>query len=42
MSGDKRIVCELTLRAGKVAWDLNGRASQDWKTFPYQKHSWKR
>jgi dihydroorotase len=41
-SGDKRIVCEMTLRAGKVVWDLNGRASQDWKTFPYQKRSWAR
>ena len=39
--GDKLIVCELTVRAGKVAWDLNGRASQDWKTFPYQKATWK-
>jgi len=41
-SGDQRIVCEMTLRAGKVVWDLNGRASQDWKTFPYQKRSWTR
>ena len=41
-SGDKRIVCEMTLRAGKVVWDLNGRASQDWKTFPYQKRNWTR
>jgi dihydroorotase len=41
-AGDKRIVCETTLRAGKVVWDLNGRASQDWKTFPYQKRSWTR
>lgn len=38
--GDKLIVCELTVRAGKVEWDLNGRASQDWKTFPYQKSTW--
>jgi len=38
--GDQLIVCEMTLRAGKVAWDLNGRASQDWKSFPYQKQSW--
>lgn len=37
----RRIVCEMTLRAGKVAWDLNGRASQDWKTFPYKKETWK-
>jgi dihydroorotase len=41
-SGNQLIACEMTLRAGKVMWDLNGRASQDWKTFPYQKQSWKR
>jgi dihydroorotase len=40
-SGDKLIVCELTLRSGKVVWDLNGRASEDWKIFPYQKQTWK-
>ena len=40
-SGNQLLVCEMTLRAGKVMWDLNGRASQDWKTFPYQKESWK-
>lgn len=39
-SGDRMLVCELTLRAGKVVWDLNGRAAQDWRTFPYQKRSW--
>ncbi|HZT37921.1 MAG TPA: amidohydrolase/deacetylase family metallohydrolase [Bryobacteraceae bacterium] len=38
--GDQRIVCELTLRAGKVRWDLNGLASQDWKRFPYDRRSW--
>lgn len=38
--GNQKIVCELTLRAGKVRWDLNGLASQDWKTFPYDRHSW--
>jgi dihydroorotase len=41
-SGNQLLVCELTLRAGKVMWDLNGRASQDWKAFPYQKQSWKK
>ncbi|HTB14762.1 MAG TPA: amidohydrolase/deacetylase family metallohydrolase [Bryobacteraceae bacterium] len=41
-SGNQLLVCELTMRAGKVVWDLNGRASQDWKTFPYQKQSWKK
>jgi|ERR1051326_3175672 dihydroorotase len=39
-SGNQSIVCEMTLRLGKVMWDLNGRASEDWKTFPYQKKSW--
>ena len=34
------LVCEMTLRKGAVAWDLNGRASQDWKKFPYKKQSW--
>jgi dihydroorotase len=41
-SGNQLLVCELTLRAGKVMWDLNGRASQDWRAFPYQKQSWKK
>jgi dihydroorotase len=40
--GNQMLACEMTLRAGKVVWDLNGRASQDWKTFPYQKQSWKK
>ncbi len=40
-SGDKLIVCEMTLRSGKLVWDLNGRASENWKTFPYQKQTWK-
>lgn len=38
--GTQQIVCEMTLRAGRVAWDLNGRAAQDWKSFPYQKQAW--
>ena len=38
-SGNQAIVCEMTLRAGKVMWDLNGRAAQDWTTFPYHKRS---
>lgn len=29
MKGKERIVCELTLRAGKVVWDLNGIAAQE-------------
>ncbi len=38
--GTQQIVCEMTLRAGRVAWDLNGRAAQDWKSFPYKKDAW--
>lgn len=34
--GGRRFVAEMTIRAGTVAWDLNGRAGQDWKTFPYR------
>ena len=37
--GSQNLVCEMTLRAGRVVWDLNGRASQEWKSFPYQKRS---
>ncbi len=40
-SGTQLIACEMTLHSGKVMWDLNGRASDDWKTFPYKKESWK-
>ena len=29
--GDKLLVGELTIRAGQVVWDLNGRASSDWR-----------
>ncbi|MCE5306437.1 MAG: amidohydrolase/deacetylase family metallohydrolase [Acidobacteriales bacterium] len=31
MKGTSKLVAELTLREGKVAWDLNGLASQDWQ-----------
>jgi dihydroorotase len=37
MNGAERIICELTLRKGQVAWDLNGLASEDWQSFPYRK-----
>lgn len=38
--GTVNLAAELTLRAGKVVWDLNGRAGQDWQTFPYDKKVW--
>ncbi len=37
MPGTQRIICELTLRKGQVAWDLNGLASEDWQNFHYRK-----
>jgi dihydroorotase len=31
-NGTKRLVCELTLRDGKVAWELNGISRDSWDT----------
>jgi len=42
MSGSQLLVAEMTLRAGRIEWDLNGRAAQDWKTFPYKKGVWRK
>ena len=39
-SGEQRIVSELTVRKGRVVWDLNGRAGQNWKTFQYDRKKW--
>ncbi len=41
-TGSKRIVAEMTLRGGKVVWDLNGRAAVDWRRFPYERKKWTR
>jgi dihydroorotase len=30
MRGDRKLICELTVRAGKVVWDLNGITREDW------------
>ncbi|WP_190809917.1 amidohydrolase/deacetylase family metallohydrolase [Flagellimonas sp. S3867] len=30
MQGDKKLECELTVREGKIVWDLNGMASAPW------------
>jgi dihydroorotase len=32
MNGTRKLECELTIRAGKVVWDLNGLASPDWQS----------
>jgi dihydroorotase len=42
MNGSQLLVAEMTIRAGRVEWDLNGRAAQDWTTFPYQKGTWRK
>ncbi|MBL8175863.1 MAG: amidohydrolase/deacetylase family metallohydrolase [Bryobacterales bacterium] len=39
-AGTQNIAAELTLRKGKVVWDLNGRAAANWKSFPYEKKAW--
>ena len=38
--GTQLLTCEMTLRSGKVVWDLNGRVSEEWEKFPYKKESW--
>jgi dihydroorotase len=30
IQGKQKLICELTLREGKVVWDLNGTASPEW------------
>jgi dihydroorotase len=32
MAGDRKLICELTVRDGKVVWDLNGLTREDWKS----------
>jgi dihydroorotase len=31
ITGDQRLEAELTIRAGKIAWDLNGIAAKNYK-----------
>ena len=35
--GTRRFIAEVTIKGGEVMWDRNGRAAQDWKSFPYKK-----
>ena len=30
MSGDRRLLCHMTIRSGKIVWDLNGISFSDW------------
>jgi dihydroorotase len=32
--GSQKLTCEMTLRGGKVVYDLNGLARPDWETLP--------
>lgn len=34
MDGNQKFVCELTVKGGKVIYDLNGISRPDWKTLP--------
>ena len=34
MTGTQNLECELTLRAGKMVWDLNGISREDWRKLP--------
>jgi len=34
LPGNEKLECELTLRAGKVVWDLNGISRPDWHQQP--------
>jgi len=40
--GQHRLTAELTVRAGRVMWDLNGRAAIDWRKHTYPKDQYKR
>lgn len=37
MPATQRVLCEMTLRRGQVAYDLNGLGSDDWQKFQYRK-----
>jgi dihydroorotase len=34
MAGKQRLVCEMTIRNGRVVYDLDGMTRQDWSTLP--------
>jgi len=34
LNGSQKLVAELTIRAGRVVWDLNGLAADDWPSAP--------
>ena len=34
MAGDQKLECEMTVKGGRVVWDLNGRAAPTWSDMP--------
>jgi dihydroorotase len=42
LTGTQRLTPEMTLRAGRVMWDLNGRSGPDWRKFSYPKNQYKK
>jgi len=42
MRGNRRLECEMTLRGGRVVYDLNGLSRPDWTTLPRDKTGKKR
>ena len=34
MNGDRKLSCELTIRAGEIVYDLNGRSAPAWQDAP--------
>lgn len=38
-TGAQKLTAEVTIRAGKIVWDLNGRTATDWNSFPYKKRA---
>jgi dihydroorotase len=34
IEGDRRLICELTLKDGRVVWDWNARSGTDYRTLP--------
>src|SRR5271163_4270284 len=34
LKGNSKLICELTIKDGKVVWDLNGMTRPDWTTLP--------
>jgi dihydroorotase len=39
MNGSQKLVAEITIRAGRVVWDLNGLAADDWQSVPARSKS---